>query len=274
MASARSISSLIATVLVAAVIAPAGTPVAPPDLAGLYFVYTMNCTFTVQNDSGNVVTSIAPGKYDVTVRTPIQFGTVPLNEMTGADPMTACKGMVQFQLTGPGINLNTTLLSGCGQDQQFTETFLPSSTYTAQDNNQASATRTTFTTAATGSPTPPPAIATGPNAAATQSSDIVGSGAKGAVQGTLTARLLANGALTLMENGKAVSKLEAGKYRVTIADRSAKGGVTVQSAKLGSSTTLTTPAFVGTKTTTLILKAGTWTYYSGLGKIHRFVVSV
>jgi hypothetical protein len=77
-----------------------------------------------------------------------------------------------------------------------------------------------------------------------------------------------------MSNGKAVSKLKAGKYRLSVVDRSAKGGFVIQSAKLGSTATLTTAPFVGTKAATITLKAGTWTFYSGLGKIHRLVVTV
>jgi hypothetical protein len=272
MTRSRHLAALVALVAAAA-LAPAAGSVTPPNLAGLYFVYAMNCTFTVQNDAGQVVSSIPPGKYDVTVRSPIQFGTVPLAQM-GLTDMTACKGMVQFQLHGPGVNLATTLLSGCGQDEESVETFAPSSTYVAEDDNQPTVTKTTFTTVATGAPTPPPRIATGPAAAATQSTDIVGSATKGSARGALTASLSPTGALTLTSRGKPVSTLKAGAYRITVSDRSAKSGVVVESAKLGSTATLTTQGFVGTRKATITLKAGAWTYYSGLGKIHRFVVTV
>src|SRR5579872_843673 len=79
----------------------------------IYFLYAMNCTFTIVDDSGKTVTAIAPGKYQVDVRTPLAFGTIPIPSGTDPNDMTACRGVPQFQLTGPGVNLFTTLTAGC-----------------------------------------------------------------------------------------------------------------------------------------------------------------
>ena len=131
----------------------------------------MNCTFQIVNDSGQAVTSIAPGTYQVDVRTPIAFGTVPLANM-GTTDFTACKGFPQFQLTGPGVNLFTTMTAGCEADKTFPETFQPSATYVATDQNQPTVARGTFTTLASGTPQAP---ATPGDAVGRQDAELAGS---------------------------------------------------------------------------------------------------
>ena len=44
-----------------------------PALPTLYVNYTMNCTFSIVDDAGRPVTTIAPGSYQVEVTTPIMF---------------------------------------------------------------------------------------------------------------------------------------------------------------------------------------------------------
>src|SRR5579884_269074 len=78
-------------------------------LPTLYVAYTMNCTFTITDDSGAKVTSIPPGSYQVQVTSPVAFGGV---DLSGTNDMTACKGSVQFHLTGPGVSISTTLEDG------------------------------------------------------------------------------------------------------------------------------------------------------------------
>jgi hypothetical protein len=109
----------------------------------LYVNYTMNCTFTITDGAAGPVTSLAPGTYLVEVNTPVVFGGVD-----GGSDMTACNGYVQFQLTGPGVDLSTTLDDGDEQEESQVAIFQPSSTYTAQDNNQPSVAVSTFTTLA------------------------------------------------------------------------------------------------------------------------------
>src|SRR5690348_11895785 len=78
-------------------------------LPTLYVNYTMNCTFTITGDSGARVTSIPPGTYQVFITTPMVFADV---DLTGVTDMTACKSFTQFSLTGPGVNVATTLQDG------------------------------------------------------------------------------------------------------------------------------------------------------------------
>ena len=98
----------------------APSPATQLRLPTLYVDYTMNCTFSIVDDSGKPVTSIAPGTYQVDVSTPIMFKLavpggpgVDRRPRTSTD-FTGCKGWVQFQLSGPGVSLFTTLDVGCG----------------------------------------------------------------------------------------------------------------------------------------------------------------
>jgi hypothetical protein len=271
MIGTRFFSALIAVVAAASVLVPTGSTSAQASgQPTLYFVYAMNCTFTIENDAGAAVTSIAPGGYEVDVRTPVPFGTVPL-QVEGITDMTACRGFPQFQLTGPGVNISTTMTAGCSSDLTFPETFQPGATYVAQDNNQAAVTRTVLTILASGTPTAPPATAVLPTKA-TASGDIVGSG-RATLQGALAGTLSATGVPTLMSKGKPVTSLKAGSYKFTIVDKDPKGSFTIQAPKLGSTANLSGVAFVGKETKTFTLKAGKWMYYTGLGKMYPFVVT-
>ena len=128
-------------------------------LPTLYVNYSQNCTFTLTDDAGNAVGAIAPGTYQVEVQTPGDFGAVDLNGITD---MTACRGFVQFQLTGPGVSIQTTLDDGDSDFALATGVFRPNATYTAVDENQPSVARVVFTT--NGSTAGPPPVTTAPTA--------------------------------------------------------------------------------------------------------------
>ena len=66
-------------------------------LPTLYFHYAADCTFQLVDDSGNQVTTIAPGSYQVVIDTPFSFATNP----------ASCP-FVKFDLTGPGVSVQTT----------------------------------------------------------------------------------------------------------------------------------------------------------------------
>ena len=114
----------------------------------LYVDYTINCTFTISDDSDRRVSTIPPGTYQVQIQTPVAFGSV---DLTGVHDMTACQSFVQFQLSGPGVNLSSTLGDGDSAFWLYTETFQPGGTYTAVDNNQPSVARVVFSAATSGS---------------------------------------------------------------------------------------------------------------------------
>jgi hypothetical protein len=257
-------------VLVAAVLVSSGSAglrsraIAPT----LYFMYAMNCTFTVVDDSGKPVTSIAPGSYQVDVRTPIQFGTLPLP--SSPTDMTACRGVPQFQLTGPGVNLFTTMTAGCEADKVFPETFQANATYTAVDLNQPTVAHASFTTLASGTPTAPTVTYGGGKSTGELSTDIVGSLA---VTGTLKATVNPDGKPALTRSGKTVSTLPSGRYKFAISDRDPKAGFMILGPTSHAPTSLTGVAFEGTHSVTIKLTAGRWTYYTSLGTVHTFRVT-
>jgi hypothetical protein len=229
-------------------------------------MYTMNCTFTIVNDAGNQVTSIAPGTYQVDVRTPIPFGTLPPYADDPASDMTACKGIAQFQLTGPGVNVFTTLAAGCVTDYIVTETFQPNANYVAQDLNQPSVARASFTTLGSGTPAAPVATTYGGGGKGVPetSGDLVGSER---LLGTLDAKVGAASKPTLTINGKPVSKLAAGRYNFVLKKLDPRSSFKL----LGP--TSTSPTSLTKHLATIVLTAGRWTYYTNLRAMHYFRVT-
>lgn len=246
----------------------AGLRTSPAAAPTIYFLYSMNCTFTIQDDSGKTVTSIAPGHYQVEVRTPLAFGTMP-NPGPGTD-MTACRGAPEFQLQGPGVDLFTNMTAGCEADKVFPETFQPNGTYVAQDLNQPSIAHGSFTTLASGTPVAPVVTYGGGKGTPEVSTDIVGSLA---VLGTLNATVSGAGKPTLTSGGKPVSTLKAGRYKVTISDQDRKGGFLILGPTSKAPTSLTGASFLGKHSLAIKLTAGRWTYYTNLGTIHYFRVT-
>ncbi len=278
MAADRRFSKLlVGLVFAAAILVPdalATRSTQPVPLPTLYVQYTSQCTFTVVNDAGQPVTSIAPGKYELDVSTPIMFRLlVPGGPSGNPNDFTGCKGYVQFQMTGPGVSAFTTLDSGCSSDNVIgTWTLQPSATYTLEDLNQPSVTKMTITTLAGGTPQLP---TTSPydttSGKGTISSDIVGSAVR--PQGTLVVVLNPSGKLTLTQEGKPVTKLPTGRYIFALTDKDTKGGFVILGPKAHTPKKLTSAAFVGRKSATVMLTTGRWAFISGLDQIHFFAVT-
>ena len=154
----------------------------------------------------------------------------------------------------------------------LTETFQPGSTYTAQDLNQPSVTRTAFTTASSGSA----------NAGSSSSTSNVG--AKGSTQGSLVgsaanpfrgsldATVFKSGKLSLSRNGKTVGFLKSGRWTFSVDDESSRAGFSVQVLH-GKSTTVTSAAYTGSHDVTLQLKPGRWFFFSPGGRKSVFFVT-
>jgi hypothetical protein len=236
-------------------------------LPTLYVNYTMNCTFTITGDSGATVTSIPPGTYQVFITTPMVFADV---DLTGITDMTACKSFTQFALTGPGVNLATTLQDGDEDKELDKATFQPASTYVAVDNNQPGVARVSFTTTASGSASDvtSPTTSSSSGKGDVQSTLLGSSSGSGSastaaslpLRGTLVATVSPSGTLKLTYEGKGVTSLKAGRYTVSVSDHSAKGGFIIQGVKQGA-TTVSGVAFVGKRTKALDLRAGQWFFY-------------
>ena len=79
------------------------------------------------------------------------------------------------------------------------------------------------------------------------------------------------GKLRLSAGGSTILKLLSGRYRVTVDDRTAKAGFTVQELSKPA-VALTGVTFVGRRTVTVTFKTGRWMYYSPAGTKSYFTV--
>lgn len=189
-----------------------------------------------------------------------------LNDASGA--------VMQFDLSGPGVDLVTNMTDGEDLSASYVETFQPNSTYTYQDDDQPGLVWTFATTSAaaasTPAPTPSPTPSDGPGSGSTGTSSgstssvlgtpTVGSPAQAPLRGSLSGVVNIHGKLSLRFKGKAVTTLVAGRYAVTVIDDSRKSGFVLQEIDR-QAITLTTATFVGKRTATVDLTAGQWFIY-------------
>jgi len=150
-------------------------------------------------------------------------------------------------------------------------TLQPNSTHVAQDNNQPSLTRTSFTTLASGTPLAPATVAaTSTTRGSSTSTDIVGSARPSqAVAGspvTLAALIGRAGATSLTLKGKPALSLKAGRYGVSVTDQGTAPGLTVRLATAAPAKSL---VLTGNRVSIVQLTAGRWLYYAGSGATHR-----
>jgi hypothetical protein len=265
--------SIVVAAILGVTLLGAGT--ARADDPTLYVGYTMNCTFAITGDNGAPVATIPPGNYQVLVTSPQPFAEPDLSGQ--ADPTFACGGSLSFRLTGPGVSIRTTLEDGDSAAEQFQRTF-QIGTYTAEVDRRPAATRTVFTVSASapstrGGSTASSAAPSGTSSAksGTKSSDPVGS-ALLPLRGSLSGGVSTTGKLTLKLNGKAVSSLSSGRYKVTVLDETSRAGFTLDRGTRQTIKVTGVP-YVGRQSVTLTLKPGQWSFTSRAGKKTYFVVA-
>jgi hypothetical protein len=236
-------------VAIAAVAAASVAGVARAGFPSLYVNYkTEDCTFSLTNDAGKTVRTILSGAYQVVVATSGTFGDYYVSPDTG---LRACKGFVGFRLTGPGVNLTTTLDFGDSSGEILAATFKAGGTYIVQDDHNVAGTKRSFTVSKTGSVP-----------------DVGGSPLRGALDASVSSK----GKLTLSLKSKAVSSLKQGRWTFSVNDQSKTSGFTIQ--QLGKSpVTVTNAGFFGFREVTITLKPGRWSFYSPGGAKSSFVVS-
>jgi hypothetical protein len=235
---------LVRLIAFAALAAAAGAGGARAGLPSLYVNYkTENCTFTLTNDAGKTVRTILPGAYQVVIATPGTFGDHYTSTETG---LLACKGFVGFRLTGPGVDIRTTLDFGDASGETYPATFKAGATYTVQDDHNVAGTRRSFEVATSGSVGVP-------------------------LRGVLFATVGPKGELALSRNDKTVSSLKQGKWTLSVRDDSKTTGFTLQQLSK-SPVAVTTGSYYGFKEVTVTLTPGQWTFFSPGGKKHAFRV--
>jgi len=279
---------LVGVLLAAAVFVPLGTAArraaAPQPKPTINIKYTMNCTFSIQDDNGNTLTNIAPGTYQIFVSTPEMFklvrpGGVGVDNIAAND-FTGCKGWVQFQVQGPGVNLFTTLDSGCDAYLLLPQQTFKAGQYVFQDLNQPGTTRQTISVQPGGYtwvPAKNPYDVT--SGKGSTQKDLIGSesGSSGTkVLGTLSGSVSARGGLTSLKlNGKPVKQLKHGRYKLAINDMSKTASFEVKAlagTDKGLNKDLTDYAFVGRHTVWFTFTPGRWVYSTGVKSKQNYVL--
>ena len=177
-----------------------------------------------------------------------------------------------FHISGPGVEVSSDLLPCENPREIYTITLRPSTSYVYVDSRHPELGRITLTTSAAGSSAETSSSAPGHKAGGFSGSvsnqSLVGSKA---VAGTLVGDVKAAGGLTLTRNGKPVSLLKQGRYRITVRDATAKRGFALQRDDRAP-VTLTRDAYVGKRTVTMTLKPGRWTFFTPSGASQSFSV--
>jgi hypothetical protein len=187
-----------------------------------------------------------------------------------------------FHLTGPGVD-QTTPVDDL-QTSTWTVTLQPGSTYKFQCDVHSDYMYAAFQTSGTGSSSSGSSSggssggsssggSSGGTSSGGTSSGGSSSGPQTTLRGTLTGAVSAVGKLTLGFGGKPVAKLKAGRYKVTVADKSRTKGFAVQ-AKGHPVISVSGVSFIGTRSVTVDITTGQWTFYASPGGTKRtFAVS-
>ncbi len=175
-----------------------------------------------------------------------------------------CVATPAFILQGPGVNIQDDLQSGEIVTDAVSADFQPNSTYTWRDGSLNPPVSYTFVTSGSVVGTPPPPtpaapVVTGSNKAEGNSSVVgaqnTGSGA--AAGRSITATVSLSGHAALLFGGKAVSRLSAGRYTLTLNDASTTSGFMLGT---GSRKVLSLAGGTssGKRTASVELSAGKW----------------
>jgi hypothetical protein len=171
-----------------------------------------------------------------------------------------CVQLPLFQLNGPGASIVSDMNGGEVDASSFNAFFLPNSTYTWHTDRGLASAVHTFTTSGTVAATAGPTTTTTTPVTSSgkpTTNDIVGSGLL-PFRGKLTGVVSAAGTLSAAFDGKSIGTLKAGRYTVAVTDRSSSSGFLL---KKGSAkpVTVTGAGFIGKRSATVALTAGTWT---------------
>jgi hypothetical protein len=178
-----------------------------------------------------------------------------------------CANIPYFELKGPGESIVNNLTEGELDNDSINAYFQPNSTYTWR-NREVPGAIFTFVTSSDVQGSPPPVAGPKGNQASNhttvKSTDFVGSAIL-PFRGTLTGVVSAAGRLSLAYKGKSVASLQAGRYTISVTDRSTTSGFLVQKLR-HAITTITGRTFVGRQSTKLELTAGKWVFAPSGGK--------
>lgn len=176
-----------------------------------------------------------------------------------------------FHLGGPGVDVGTTI-GGTGTPT-FTITLQPGASYRFQCDDHPDFMYGEFNTAGAGAGgSAGGSISGGSSSGGSSSGGATSGGATssgssgttsntGSLRGAFVGRVNPVGKLVLTYGGIPVVKVKAGRYKITVTDKTPTRSFVLQ-ANGRAATTISGVSFVGTRSVTLTLTAGRWTFYS------------
>jgi hypothetical protein len=270
---AYRLAAIVGTATALLFVPATASPADPPQLDA---TFNANLTFSMSTQDGTPLGSPSPPGRAI----PAGYYAVNVDD-------TAEIGYMTFLLQGPGVSLRTTNDEGASASLTYYVTLQPGSTYSYGDavnpnlpleyfsttgavgSTQGSATTSTPSSGQTQSNTDSPVGKTAGKAASTAGASTTSSVFRGDLQATVGK----TGHVTLELNGKPVSSLTYGRYKVTVSDSSPKNGFTVQEAGLNP-VTVSGVSFVGKRSATVQFSVGQWLYYpTVIGKKTYFLVT-
>jgi hypothetical protein len=164
-----------------------------------------------------------------------------------------------FHLYGPSLNVESDLLPCENPRPLYTVTLKPSTTYTYEDSRNPQLGQVVLTTAASGSS----ATTVGASASTGTNGTSAGTSSNTSVLAsaipTLTGTVGATGAVTLSRNGRRVTSLRAGRYNISVDDKTSRVGFRLVPST-GAALTVTSSSFVGERRMTVTLTPGRWSF--------------
>ena len=177
-----------------------------------------------------------------------------------------CAAMPHFNLRGPGVQVFDNLNEGESDHVEYNANFLPNSTY-VWSSDAVPGVFHTFVTSSDVVGTAPPRAAgglTSGNHTTVKSSDFVGSAILPR-RGTLDVTVSAGGRLKVAYKGRSVASLKAGRYTITVIDKSSTSGFMVQKLRRAPMS-ISGRTFIGKRSEQLQLTAGKWVFTPSGGK--------
>jgi hypothetical protein len=211
--------------------------------------FTTRLTF---DDGSSVGSETAPGP-----TIPPGTYTVVVNDESELD---------NIHLTGPAVDYSTGVVAN--EAPTWTVTFQPGSSYKFQSDAHPNVagyygyfqTSTSGSNSSSSATTGSSSSTSGSTGAGTSSAGS-GKSATTTLAGTLRGTIGPTGKASLLINGKAVSKLAPGRYKITVVDTSPRRGFVIRETGRPANT-LSGIGFVGARSVTTNLSAGQWTLSS------------
>jgi hypothetical protein len=238
--------------------------------------FNANLTFSMSTQDGAPLGSPSPPGRTI----PAGYYAVNVDD-------TAEIGYMTFLLQGPGVSLRTTNDEGASASLTYYVTLQPGSTYSFGDAVNPNLPLEYFSTSGAVGSTQGSATTSSPSGGQTQSNTdspvgktaaktktVTGASTTSSVfRGDLQATVSKTGHVTFKLNGKPVTSLTYGRYKVTVADGSPKNGFIVQEAGLDP-VTVSGVSYVGKRSATVQFSVGQWLYYpTVIGKKTYFLVT-